>query len=215
MDVKRTGIILKPTNSRVVIRPFEPASENRIEKIIARVSSLPEREVECLLGKVMREFRERHQRTREFFLHRFDQIRKHLLTDQPISESRRLLIGSYFSQEYALESAALFNPSMVWHPDQSGLPDGERRFIISLRATGEGHISSITFRSGVIDRENTIRIDKPTRFATEPELVPNSLYERHLFHSKLTEMGSNGPFTQQVMNGLGDWFTLDELLQVL
>ena len=74
----------------------------------------------------MREFRERHQRTREFFLHRFEQVRKHLLTDQPLSESRRLLIGSYFTQEYALESAALFNPSMVWHPDQSGLPDGSR-----------------------------------------------------------------------------------------
>jgi predicted GH43/DUF377 family glycosyl hydrolase len=132
-----------------------------------------------------------------------------------LSENRRLLIGSYFSQEYALESAALFNPSMVWHPDQSGLSTGEQRFILSLRATGEGHISSITFRSGVIDGDNTIRIDKPTRFATEPDLVPNSLYERRLFHSKLTEMGSNGPFTQQVMNALGDRFTLDELQRVL
>jgi hypothetical protein len=138
MDVKRTGIILKPTNSRVVIRPFEPASENRIEKIIARVASLPESEVECLLEKVMREFRERHQRTREFFLHRFDQVRNHQLTDRLISESRRLLIGSYFTQEYALESAALFNPSMVWHPDQSGVPAGSRRFILSLRATARG-----------------------------------------------------------------------------
>ena len=110
MDVKRTGIILKPSNSRVVIRPFEPTSENRFEKIIARVSSLSEQEVERLLEDVMREFRERHQRTREFFLHRFEQVRHHLLTDQPISESRRLLIGSYFTQEYALESAALFNP---------------------------------------------------------------------------------------------------------
>src|SRR3954470_616555 len=159
MDVKRTGIVLKPSNSRVVIRPFEIASATRIEKILARVSALPEAEVECLLGSVMREFRERHQRTREFFLHRFEQVRKHLLTDHALSESRRLLIGSYFTQEYALESAALFNPSMVWHPDQSGLPDGWHRFILSLRATGEGHISSITFRSGVIDAENHIRMD--------------------------------------------------------
>src|SRR5438046_9852763 len=130
MDVKRTGIVLKPTNSRVVIRPFELANESRVEKIIARVASLPEGEVERLLGKVMREFRERHQRTREFFLHRFEQVRRHLLTDQPLSESRRLLIGSYFTQEYALESAALFNPSMVWHPNQSGLSAGSRRFIL-------------------------------------------------------------------------------------
>src|SRR5262245_41098460 len=168
MDVKRTGISLKPTNSRVVIRPFEPPSENRVEKIVARVSSLPESEVECLLEQVMREFRERHQRTREFFLHRFEQVRKYLLTDQPISESRRLLIGSYFTQEYALESAALFNPSMVWHPDQSGLPDGSRRFILSLRATGEGHISSITFRSGVIDRSEERRVGKEWRARWSP-----------------------------------------------
>src|SRR5437868_6715540 len=159
MDVKRTGILLKPSNTRVVIRPFEVANEARIEKIIARISALPESEVECLLEKVMREFRERHQRTREFFLQRFEQVRKHLLTDQPLSENRRLLIGSYFTQEYALESAALFNPSMVWHPNQSDLPDGTRRSILSLRATGEGHISSISFRSGGIDGENRIHSD--------------------------------------------------------
>src|SRR4051794_4705205 len=115
MDVKRTGIILKPSNSRVVIRPFEVTSEHRIEKVIARVSSLSEREVEGLLEVVMRKFPHPHQRTREFFLHHFDQVRNHLLPDLPISDGRRLLIGSYFTQEYALESAALFNPSMVWH----------------------------------------------------------------------------------------------------
>ncbi|MFO0915170.1 MAG: glycoside hydrolase family 130 protein [Pirellulales bacterium] len=215
MDVNRTGIILKPSNSRVVIRPFEVANETRIEKIIARVSSLSESEVECLLEKVMREFRERHQRTHEFFLHRFDQIRKHLLTDQPLSENRRLLIGSYFTQEYALESAALFNPSMVWHPDQSGLPSGSQRFILSLRATGEGHISSITFRSGVIDAKNRIRMDEPTRFVTAPSLVPNALYRKALFHRKLTELGINGPLTDQVMAALGDHFTLDDLDRTL
>ena len=211
MDIKRTDIILKPTNSRVVIRPFEPTSDNRIEKIIARVSSLPEDQVERLLDKVMQEFHERHQRTREFFLHRFDQVRNHMLTDQPLSKSRRLLIGAYFTQEYALESAALFNPSMVWHPDQSGLPEGARRFILSLRATGEGHISSITFRSGVIDAASRIRMDEPTRFVAAPDLVPNALYEKALFYRKLTELGINGPLTDQVMAALGDRFTLDDL----
>ena len=215
MDVRRTGIILQPSNARVVIRPFQPAGEDRVMKIIARVLSLSEPDVDRLIGDVMREFLGRHQVTRGFFLRRFEQVKQHVITDHELSENRRLLIGSYFSHEYALESAALFNPSMVWHPDQSGLPEGERRFILSLRATGEGHISSITFRSGVIDRANTIRIDQATRFATEPELVPNSLYEKHLFHRKLTEMGSNGSFTLQVMNSLGDWFTLDELQRAL
>jgi predicted GH43/DUF377 family glycosyl hydrolase len=215
MDVKRTGIVLKPTNSRVVIRPFEIPNENRVEKIIARVSALPEAEVETLLEKVMGEFRGRHQRTREFFLHRFEQVRKHLLTDQPTSENRRLLIGSYFTSEYALESAALFNPSMVWHPDQSGLPAGSRRFVLSLRATGEGHISSITFRSGTIDAANRIRIDEPTRFVQAPEIVPNALYEKALFYRKLTELGINGPLTELTMAALGDTFTLDELGRTL
>ncbi len=215
MDVTRTGIVLEPNNSRVVIRPFEVANENRIEKILARVSALSESEVESELEKVMQEFRERHQRTREFFLHRFEQVRRHLLTDQPISENRRLLIGSYFTQEYALESAALFNPSMVWHPDQSGLPDGARRFILSLRATGEGHISSISFRSGVLDERNLIVMDEPTRFVTAPELVPNALYDKPLFFRKLTELGINGPLTEQVMAALGEQFTLNDLEHTL
>ena len=211
MEVKRTGIVLKPTNSRVVIRPFELANDSRVEKIIARISALPEQEVEYLLDKVMREFRERHQWTREFFLSRFEQVRRFLLTDLPVSEARRLLIGSYFTQEYALESAALFNPSMIWHPDQSGLPEGMRRFILSLRATGEGHISSITFRSGTIDAASRIRLDEPTRFVQAPDLVPNALYDKTLFYRKLTEIGINGPLTEQVMAILGDLFTLDDL----
>ena len=215
MDVKRTGIILKPSNSRVVIRPFEFANENRIENIIARIASLSEPEVEGMLEDVMREFRERHQRIREFFLHRFDQVRRHLLTDRPISESRRLLIGAYFTQEYALESAALFNPSMIWHPDQSGLPDGSGRFILSLRATGEGHISSVTFRSGVIDAENRIRMDEPTRYVVAPDLVPNALFEKTLFHRKLAELGINGPLTETVLAALDDRFTLDGLERTL
>jgi predicted GH43/DUF377 family glycosyl hydrolase len=215
MDVNRTGIILKPTNSRVVIRPFEVANESRIEKIIARIASLPECDVERQLETVFRDFGARHQRTREFLLNRYDQVRKYQLTDQPVSESRRLLIGAYFTQEYALESAALFNPSMVWHPDQSGLPEGSRRFILSLRATGEGHISSITFRSGVISAESQIRMDEPTRFVQAPELVLNALYEKTLFHRKLTELGINGPLTEQVMAALGDQFTLEDLERTL
>lgn len=211
MDVRRTGIILKPTNSRVVIRPFEIADTTRVERIIARVSSLCDQEVERLLENVMREFRERHQRTREFFLHRFEQVRKHLLTDHPVGESRKLLIGSYFTQEYALESAALFNPAMVWHPDQSGLLEGSRRFIVSFRATGEGHISSITFRSGVIDDDNQITLDEPTPFVEAPDLVPNALYEKSLFYRKLTELGINGTLTDQVIGALGDHFTIDDL----
>ena len=190
LSVKRTGIVIRPNNSRVVIRPFEPASENRIERILGRIASLSEAEIDLLLDDVLREFRNRHQKTRQFFLRRFEQIRSHLLTDQPLSENRKLLMGAYFTQEYSLESAALFNPSMVWHPDQSGLPEGSRRFILSLRATGEGHISSITFRGGVIDAQNQIHIDEPTRFVTAPELVPNTLFDKQLFGASSSSWAS-------------------------
>src|SRR6185312_15065488 len=176
---------LKPSNGRVVIRPFEPTSESRVERIIARVMSLPEPEVDSLIENVMREFYNRHQKTRDFFLRRFEQVKHHLFTDQHLSENRRMLVGSYFTQEYALESAALFNPSMVWHPDQSGLEPGARRFLVSLRATGEGHISSITFRSGVIDRDCRIVLDPTPRFVTTPDMEPNTQYEKGLFQRKL------------------------------
>ncbi len=209
--VRRTGIVLKPNNSRVVIRPFEPPSEARIERIIARVMSLSDAEVDAMIDDVMREFYNRHQKTRDFFLHRFEQVRGHLLTDRPLGENRRMLIGSYFTQEYALESAALFNPSMVWHPDQSGLEPGWRRFLVSLRATGEGHISSITFRGGTVDPSCRIRMDEPTRFVTAPELVPNTLYDKRLFHRKLAELGIEGPHSGQILGALTDQFTIEEL----
>jgi predicted GH43/DUF377 family glycosyl hydrolase len=215
MNVHRTGIVLKPSNSRVVIRPFDLANESRIERIIARVLTLSERKVESQLIAVMRDFGDRHQRTHDFLRNRFEQVRKYLLTDQPLDETRRLLIGAYFTQEYALESAALFNPSMVWHPDQSGLPAGSRRFILSLRATGEGHISSITFRSGVIDAAGTIRIDEPTRFVATPEVVPNAIYEKPLFYRKLAELGINGPLTDQAMAALDETFTIADLDRTL
>jgi predicted GH43/DUF377 family glycosyl hydrolase len=211
MNLTRTGVVLRPSASRVVIRPFDVSDDSRRERILARIMSLTEADTERQLDAVLRDFRHRHQRTREFFFNRFEQIKRFLFTDQPISESRRLLIGSYFTQEYALESAALFNPSMVRHPDQTGVPAGSMRFIVSLRATGEGHISSITFRSGVIDARCHIRMDEPTRFVQAPELVPNSLYEKGLFQRKLIEMDINGPITERILDALAERFTIDDL----
>lgn len=211
MDIKRTGLILRPNPSRVVFRPFEPTNTDRVSRIIARVMALPETEVDALLEGVMHEFRSRHQKIREFFQLRFDQVKGYLLTDQSVSNNRQLLIGSYFTQEYSLESAALFNPSMVWHPDQSGLPQGTRRFILSLRATGEGHISSITFRCGTIDADMHIRIEPPTRFVTAPEVVPNARYDKALFHRKLFELNLATKFAETILAELGETFTMGQL----
>jgi len=173
--------------------------------------SLPEDRVRPLLNEVSAEFSQRHEQIHSLFLERFEQISDLLLTDEQISEQRRLLIGSYFLAEYSLESAALFNPSIIPHPDQADLPLGALRFILSLRATGEGHISSITFRTGIIYGDHRIEISPATGFLTEPRQVPNPLYEKAQFAKKLSELGLTGEFTRRVINKLGELFTLEEL----
>jgi predicted GH43/DUF377 family glycosyl hydrolase len=211
IHLKRTPTILEPDQSRVLLRPFSPGNPQRIAMIIARIMAIPEDRVGALLNAVSAEFSERHQQIRTLFLERFEQVRELAATNGELSEQRRLLIGSYFLAEYSLESAALFNPSIVPHPDQTGLPSGALRFILSLRATGEGHISSITFRTGVIHPDQRIEVDKPGNFLTEPSQIPNPLYEKGLFGRKLTELGLAGEFTRRVMNKLGESFSLDEL----
>ncbi len=129
----------------------------------------------ALLNEVLAEFSERHEKIRNLFMARFEQVRDLLLSDEELSVQRRLLIGSCFLAEYSLESAALFNPSIIPHPDQSNLPAGTLRFVLSLRATGEGHISSITFRTGLIHPDQRIEVEKPTGFLTEPSQIPNPL----------------------------------------
>lgn len=211
MQIKRTGIVLSPNKQRVVLRPFQPPSDERILRIIARVSTLVERDVDCLLNQVMTEFHGRHQNPTAFFESRFQKFRHHLLTDTPLSANRRLLLGAYFTQEYALESAALFNPSLVWHPDQKNLAPGTRRFAMSLRAVGEGHISSIVFRSGTIGKDLTITVDEPVRFVTTPHFVPDSRYDNELFRRKLIELGLVTPFVHDVLSSLDREFTLEQL----
>lgn len=211
MELKRTDIVLKPNNTRVLFRPFQPTDPNRATRIVARVMALPDKDVERELEIVLSEFHGRHQKLRQFFITRFEHVREHLLTDEPVGETRQLLIGAYFTQEYSLESAALFNPSMVWHPDQSGLPPGSRRFVLSLRATGEGHVSSITFRSGVVDAENRILIDNPTRFVTAQDAVANAQYDKTLFHHKLVELGLGNGVVERVLALVDEQFTLDQL----
>jgi hypothetical protein len=123
LNVTRTGIVLKPDPARVLFRPFNPVGDERPLRILARVLALPEAEVDEMLAQVLAEFKTRHQRLLDYFLMRYEFVRRLLPTDQPLSDSRKLLIGAYFTHEYSLEAAALFNPSIVPHPDQTGLPE--------------------------------------------------------------------------------------------
>jgi len=209
--LKRTATVLKPNQSRVLLRPFNPGDHRRVSGIIGRIMSLPEDQVCALLSEISAEFSQRHQEIRKVFLERFEQVREPLPADEQLSDERRQLIGSYFLAEYSLESAALFNPSMVPDPDQTGLPAGSLRFILSLRATGEGHISSITFRTGIIHPDHRIEVATPSGFLTEPRQIPNPLYGKGLFARKLSELGLTREFTRRVISKLGNSFALEEL----
>jgi predicted GH43/DUF377 family glycosyl hydrolase len=211
IHLKRTPTILKPDQSRVLLRPFTPGDSERVGGIFDRIMLLPEEQVGALVDGISAEFSQRHRKIRNVFLARSEQVHELLSADGEISEQRRLLIGSYFLAEYSLESAALFNPSIVPHPDQTGLPTGALRFILSLRATGEGHVSSITFRTGIIHPDRRIEVLSTTGFLTEARQIPNPLYQKALFVRKLSELGLTGEFTRRVMNKLGESFSLEEL----
>ena len=211
LPIHRTGLMLRADPRRVLVRPFNPTNAERARKICARVLALSESEVGILLQQVESEFSDRHPKTREFFHRRYQHARQFLPGDGPLSEQRSLLLGAHFTHEYSLEAAALFNPSIVPHPDQSELPPGALRFILSLRATGEGHISSVTFRTGVLARDGQITINEPTRYCLEPAQVPNPAYDKPLFEQKLRELGLLGDFSRNVLQCIGDSFTLQEL----
>ncbi|HEU6448471.1 MAG TPA: glycoside hydrolase family 130 protein [Verrucomicrobiae bacterium] len=197
------------------MRPFRPTTDDISRRIAARVMALPEEEVTKLLAHVLGQFANRHEHVEKIFRERFAQVVIHLEPGATPSPERQLLIGAYFTHEYSPESAALFNPSIVPHPDQSGLPKGALRFVLSLRATGEGHISSIAFRTGVISAHHRITLTPTVPFVMEPERVPNVAYDKGLFAHKLEEAGVQNDFCRRVLDKLHEGFTLKELHAVL
>lgn len=207
----RHDLTLHPESSRVIIRPFIQSDIQRITKIIGRALALSEAEVAVELASVLAEFDDRHFEIENVLLHHYQKVQQHVFTERPLSRELQLLIGAMFSGEYALESAALFNPSIVPHPDQSNLPEGSLRFVMSLRATGEGHISSIEFRSGEIAKGGCITLDPVSRFVTAPEILPNPDYRKPLFLTKLHEMCEDSDYCAAVMESLPERFTLSEL----
>lgn len=211
LAVVRSDLVLRPDRTRVLARPFRPANRQRATSLCALVASLPEAEVLSLLESVEAEFGDRHVKMLDFLMRRFEAVRSSLRPGVELSEARRLLLGAYFTHEYSLEAAALFNPSIVPHPDQSDVPPGSLRFVLSLRATGEGHISSITFRTGYLDAAGGVTVVAPTRYCLEPTQVPHASYEKALFARKLAELELAGDVIREVLRSLGNEFTLDEL----
>ncbi|MEZ0447984.1 glycoside hydrolase family 130 protein [Cellulomonas sp. ICMP 17802] len=179
--VRRTHHVLRPDATRVVSSPFLPGEEisgagiSRRSAVLGRLLALPDAEVDAALIEVLTSFSTRHHDLPALLDARFALVAPHVADSGALSLERRRLIGACMSQEYAIESAALFNPSMVAHPDQGGLPAGSTRFVMSVRGVGEGHVSCVELRTGVVDASDEITFDTPGPTTT----VPGRLETRH------------------------------------
>jgi predicted GH43/DUF377 family glycosyl hydrolase len=209
--VKRKANKITGDISRVITRLHLPDDRYRVSKIIQRIISLSEIAAENLLAQIMVDFSGRHENIGHILERNLNKVKDYLPRDTILSDVQRALIGAYFTMEYSVESAALFNPSIVLHPDQSHLKKGSLRFVMSLRATGEGHVSSIVFRSGVLDRHNAVIFDPTSDYVETPEIHLNPVYDRYLFQLKLNEMAACNEVTAYILDQLQEDFTYKEL----
>jgi predicted GH43/DUF377 family glycosyl hydrolase len=187
MFLNRQALSLRPDPARVVVRPFKPATEprdmnptdkSRANHIVDRVLALDAATAAHQLADVLENFQGRHRNLLDKFEARADDMEEAFAEHASFSQDQRRLVGAYFLHEYSFEAAALFNPSIVAHPDQTGAPEGGLRFVLSLRAVGEGHVSSLTFRSGSIAADGSVTIDPAARLAAVPQVssrteIPN------------------------------------------
>ena len=213
LKVKRKANKIVGDTSRVITCLHIPEEGYRISKIIQRIMNLSETAAKKLITQIMADFSGRHEDIEHIFERHLNEVKDYLPRNAIPSDVQKALIGAYFTKEYSIESAALFNPSIVPHPDQSHLEEGSLRFIMSLRATGEGHISSIVFRSGVLDRHNTFLFDPVSDFVETPDLQLDPVYKRNPFHLKLNEMGASNEITAHILNQLPEDFTYNELIE--
>ncbi|MEE9165174.1 MAG: glycosidase, partial [Nitrospinota bacterium] len=207
---KRKSQVFSSEKCRIITR-FYSLSENRTMNVFKRVMSLKEKKVSALLDQVLEEFSYRHRKFRNILEKNYEKIALSLPPDISISKERKLLLASYFTREYSVEAAALFNPSIVLHPDQTDMGKDKIRFIMSFRATGEGHISSIEFRSGVIDENSDTFFDPISNYVETPEIHINPTYDKDHFQLKLDEMDDCNGVTTFILSELPEKFSYKEL----
>ncbi len=218
VTVERKNIRFLPEANRVVARYFFNGDERTIQ-LLTRVLALDEQTVENTLEHTLREFASRHRNISKLFERHFENVRhilEHLKVDSAnLSKARMLLIGSYLTMEYSLESAALFNPSFVEDYDQSYLMKGQRRINISFRATGEGHISSIVFRRGILDANNNFIMEKVGDQIDLADITHKKLYDKARFESKMKEMKIPLEHSRNIMDALPERFDYYELTKIV
>jgi predicted GH43/DUF377 family glycosyl hydrolase len=175
--LNRQALYLRPDPARVIVRPFKPTTEprdlhptdkTRANHIVDRVLALDAETAASQLADVLENFQGRHRNLLATFEARADEMEDAFSAHTNFTKTQRRLVGAYFLNEYSFEASALFNPSIVSHPDQSDAPVGGRRFILSLRAVGEGHVSSLTFRAGTVAADGAVRVDPTMRLASTP-----------------------------------------------
>lgn len=214
--IKRTIHRLEHDVRRVIAKPYLPDEEigpggqPRARLLMQRILAIPEAKVGPLLAQTLASFSKRHKDFEATLERNFELVARHMGPGD-LSRERRLLVGAYFTHEYSVEGAALFNPSMVEAPDQAGLQPGERRFIMSLRAVGEGHISSIEFRSGVAGAKSEITLDPPGFPLVTGRRTPPSHYEKRQFHAELVDLAAANELALAVLERLPSHFTGAEL----
>jgi predicted GH43/DUF377 family glycosyl hydrolase len=220
VTVTRKDLKFLSDPSRVIAR-FLYTTDQRSKNIIRNVLAMPDSEVNLALSQVLRGYSRRHRNISLIFETHFDKLcnlfEELEIRSGKINQSRKLLIGSYFTMEYSIESAAFFNPSIVEDPDQSELGSDEKRVILSFRATGEGHISSIVFRSGILDKKNNLTIEPVGKMLAEAERIKRHIYNKKSFIKKLDEMRdfNNKVSPVFVLEKLGDSFTYGDLKKVV
>jgi predicted GH43/DUF377 family glycosyl hydrolase len=213
VTVRRIEATVVPNSAKVVGRPYVPGDDPaavgtpRLARIVAGVRSMTEDQVDSALDDVHKRFVQRHRDLDRMIWQNASRV-EHLLDG--LSEQRRCLVGAYLTQEYAFQAAAVTNPSMVPAPDQSGVEPGAMRFVMSMRAIGEGHISSIAFRTGVVSGDGSVALDDDDALAETGERR-TPVYERGHFANKLGELGADPALTERVVDQLDRRFGPDEL----
>ena len=191
VEVIRKKHVFSPDPSRIIAR-FLQVGDERSANIIRKVLAMPEKEVNIAMSQLLRGYSRRHRNISKVFEKYFNRMAPIFDTievnEEDLSSSQKALIGSYFTMEYSIESAAFFNPSVIEHPDQSEIGVDEKRVIFSFRATGEGHISSIVFRSGILDKNNNLTIEPVGKMLAEADVIKRNVYEKKAFLKKLDEL---------------------------
>jgi predicted GH43/DUF377 family glycosyl hydrolase len=218
LTVERKPVKVLPDTKRVIARFFFNGEERAVE-LIKKIMALENAEVWSLISPLLQDFSKRHRNITRKLLHNCERVKYYIeaagYSFKTLDEDCKLLIGSYFTHEYSIESAAFFNPSIVPDPDQTNLEEGQLRVIISFRAVGEGHVSSVVFRRAIIDSVSNITVIPAGNYIDEAEKVHNLVYNKRLFLTKAREADISEQFLDMVTEKLEDRFDYDHLKRVV